>query len=142
MSMCFVISWKKINIPNLLTVSGWSTDVVGVYDDSTWYYIPLVTTGFESLQYTIYFVFVYLFPYALLVSFVIATIVTNISKKYKFEFNKLKKHCRETIAFYILCKMLTCCYYTLTKIQKVSLIFAMVGKTVLGHKKPVVNFWR
>ena len=46
-------------------VSGWST-VTGFFDANTWYYLPIDTTG--TLQFTIQFVFVYIFPYALLVS--------------------------------------------------------------------------
>ena len=118
-----MVSWKKIITVNLLTVSGWSTDIVGVYDDSTWYYLPSVTTGFGTLYYTIYFVFVYVFPYALLVSYVIETILLQILKKYEFEFNKLKNCSGETKAIYSLRKIFrlkafsvknkhkqTCCY--------------------------------
>ena len=46
-------------------VSGWSR-ITGLFDPYTWYYLAFDTT--ETLEYTIHFVFVYIFPYLLLVS--------------------------------------------------------------------------
>ena len=58
-------------------VSGWSA-LTGFFDANTWYYLPLDTTG--TLQFTIHFVFVYIFPYALLVSNKITNNVTGVKK--------------------------------------------------------------